>query len=68
MYKIGALDENLLPLNVKNKSIFNDLKWFPHWIEEDNEARQFQLKPGTNKMKRTVEIKVSYYILFLIKY
>lgn len=58
LYKIGALDEYLLPINIKNTAIFNDLKWFPHWDEEDIEASKYKLKPGTNKMKRMVHIEV----------
>lgn len=65
MYKCGALDDYLLPINVKNKPVFKDVNWFPHWDEEDPEAALYSIKPGTNKMKRMVNIKVSYYILLL---
>lgn len=70
LYKVGALDENLLPINNKNKPIFNDFKWFPYWDEEDTEAWKYKLKPGTNKMKRMVHIEVIqnlfYYVCILI--
>lgn len=65
MYKVGALDDNLIPVNIKNKPIFNDLKWFPHWDEEDIEARKYGLKPGTNKMKRMVHIEVIKNLFFM---
>lgn len=68
LYEIGALDEKLYPINTKHKTIFNNLKWFPHWIEEDNEADKFKLEPGTSQMKRMVEIEVNYNILFSVKY
>jgi len=66
LYKIGALDEYLLPINIKNTAIFNDLKWFPHWDEEDIEASKYKLKAGTNKMKRMVHIKVCCIQLFIL--
>ncbi|XP_060881396.1 endoribonuclease Dicer-like isoform X5 [Metopolophium dirhodum] len=62
LYKIGALDEYLLPINIKNTAVFNDLKWFPHWDEEDIEASVYKLKPGTNKMKRMVHIESPTYL------
>lgn len=40
--------------------MFNTSKWFPHWNDEDIEACAFKLKPGTNKMKRIVQIKVKF--------
>lgn len=68
LYKVGALDDNLLPINIKNKPIFNDKNWFPHWEDNDVEALPYKLKPGTNKMKRMVHIEVIYSILFAIFY
>ncbi|XP_003240109.1 endoribonuclease dcr-1 isoform X4 [Acyrthosiphon pisum] len=62
LYKIGALDENLMPINIKNTAIFNDLKWFPHWDEGDVEATKYKLKAGTNKMKRMVHIESPTYL------
>jgi len=59
LYKMGVLDENLLPINFRNTALFNDLKWFPHWDGEDIEASKYKLKAGTNKMKRMVHIEVS---------
>lgn len=64
MYHAGALDENLLPINIKNKPVFNDSRWFPHWDENDIEAQKYKLKPGTNKMKRMVYIEVRNCSLF----
>ncbi|XP_027844608.1 endoribonuclease Dicer isoform X4 [Aphis gossypii] len=57
LYKVGALDEYLLPISIKNNAVFNDLKWFPHWDEKDIEASNYKLKPGTNKMRRMVHIE-----------
>ncbi|XP_022180231.1 endoribonuclease dcr-1 isoform X3 [Myzus persicae] len=57
LYNVGALDEYLVPVSIRNSGIFNDLKWFPHWDEEDIEASKYKLKAGTNKMKRMVHIK-----------
>lgn len=68
LYHAGALDDNLLPISIKNKSIFNDSTWFPHWDEKDVEANKYELKPGTNKMKRMVNIKVRNCFLFFKKY
>ncbi|VVC34156.1 PAZ domain,Helicase, C-terminal,Ribonuclease III domain,DEAD/DEAH box helicase domain,P-loop containing [Cinara cedri] len=71
LYQCGALDDHLLPIKVNNEPIFKDVNWFPHWDEKDIEAASYNLKPGTNKMKRMVNIKVSYYTLLLsidIKY
>jgi hypothetical protein len=69
LYKAKALDEQLLPVNIANKFLINNLKWFPHWVEEDMEACKYNLKPGTNKMKRIVHIEVCifylYYLLFI---
>uniref|UniRef100_A0A2H8TDA5 Endoribonuclease Dicer n=1 Tax=Melanaphis sacchari TaxID=742174 RepID=A0A2H8TDA5_9HEMI len=62
LYKVGALDESLLPLNIKNTDIFNDSKWFPHWDKEDIEASNYKLKAGTNKMKRMVHIECPTYL------
>lgn len=66
LYNVGALDEYLVPVSIRNSGIFNDLKWFPHWDEEDIEASKYKLKAGTNKMKRMVHIKVSYSIKLYI--
>lgn len=60
------MDDSLLPINIKHKPIFSDLKWFPHWDEKDIEAHKLKLKPGTNKMKRMVHIEVIYFILLFI--
>lgn len=68
LYKVGALDDNLLPISIKNKPIFNDIKWFPHWEETDIEALKYKLKPGTNKMKRMVHIEVIYFIFTIFFY
>lgn len=47
--------------------MFNDSKWFPHWDEKDIEANKFKIKPGTNKMKRMVYIKVrNYFFIFKV--
>ncbi|XP_050430735.1 endoribonuclease dcr-1 isoform X3 [Adelges cooleyi] len=54
LYHADALDDNLLPATIKNKPIFKDLNWFPHWVENDVEVTDY--KPGTNKMKRIVKI------------
>ncbi|VVC42507.1 Hypothetical protein CINCED_3A023563 [Cinara cedri] len=62
LYKCGALDDRLLPIQVKNKPIFKDVNWFPHWDEKDIEAASYNLKPGTNKMKRMVNIKSTSYL------
>lgn len=62
LYKVGALDERLLPISIKDNAVFTDLKWFPYWDEEDIEASKYNLKAGTNKMKRLAFIKVSYCI------
>lgn len=51
-----------MPMDIKNNVTFNDLKWFPHWDENDIEASKYYLKAGTNKMKRIVHVKVSYYL------
>lgn len=59
LYKAKALDEHLLPVNITNELFVNNLKWFPHWVEKDMEACKYNLKPGTNKMKRMVDIEVS---------
>lgn len=64
LYKAKALDENLLPVNIANQYLINNLKWFPHWVEEDMEASKYNLKPGTNKMKRMVHIEVSIFQLY----
>ncbi|XP_050534312.1 endoribonuclease Dicer-like isoform X2 [Daktulosphaira vitifoliae] len=60
LYHAGALDENLLPTSVKNKLVYNDVNWFPHWVENDNEAKD--CKPGTNKMRRIVNIHSPSYL------
>lgn len=62
MYNIGSLDESLLPITITNKSIFDFPKWFPHWEDKDIEASKYNLKPGTNKMKRMVSIEVTCYV------
>lgn len=46
--------------------MFNTSKWFPHWNDEDIEACAFKLKPGTNKMKRIVQIKVKFIFFTII--
>jgi len=66
LYKLKALDEYLLPINIKNNAVFNDLQWFPHWDEKDIEASNYKLKPGTNKMRRMVHIEVCYCIINFI--
>lgn len=64
LYKAKALDENLLPVNIENKFLVNNSKWFPHWVEEDIEACKYNLKPGSNKMKRMVHIEVCIFELY----
>lgn len=64
MFKAGALDDNLLPISITNKAIFNDSRWFPHWDEKDIEAHEYLLKPGTNKMKRMFNIEVRNFFIF----
>lgn len=68
LYEIGALDEYLFPTNIKHKTVFSNLKWFPHWIEKDNEADKLRLEPGTSQMNRIIEIEVNCSILFSVKY
>lgn len=50
---------------MKNNRIFHDRQWFPHWIEEDIEAQKLKFKPGTNKIKRMVQIEVSCIVVLL---
>ncbi|XP_026819706.1 endoribonuclease Dicer-like [Rhopalosiphum maidis] len=57
LYKVGALDEYFMPVDSKNNAAFNDLKWFPHWDDNDIEPSKYNLKAGTAKMKRTMSIK-----------
>ncbi|KAF0759177.1 endoribonuclease Dicer-like, partial [Aphis craccivora] len=57
LYKAGALNEYLVPMDIKDNATFNDLKWFPHWDENDIEASKCNFKAGTKKMKRIVDIE-----------
>lgn len=51
-----------MPMDIKDNATFNDLKWFPHWDENDIEASKCNFKAGTKKMKRIMDIEVSYYL------
>ncbi|XP_025190355.1 endoribonuclease Dicer-like [Melanaphis sacchari] len=62
LYMVGALDEYLMPVDIKNNATFKNLKWFPHWDENDIEASKCNLKAGSCKMKRMVHIKNTAYL------